>query len=269
MSSSEPTEPAEQARPGNRPLLNALVAAVTVLALAVAFLAGQLVGGPADPSPVAGAAATGSAAATPSATAATAAKPAPTGPVPQGATGFGGPIVVNPQAPVGVPTLDLYEDPQCPVCKEFEQIYGPTIADLLATNRARLVVHTMTFLDGNLRNDSSARAANASFCAADQGRFLTYVSAVYDGQPAREGEGWTDAQLEAFAGQVGVADLATWRTCQTQARYAAHIAALEKNSEKAGVSGTPTLKVNGTLVRLTGNPVDITAVVTPAKTASS
>jgi len=166
---------------------------------------------------------------------------------PKGATGFGGPLVVNPDAPSNVPTLDVFEDPQCPICRQFEAAYGPTIAAMVKAGQVKHVVHTMTFLDLNLRNEQSKRAANAAFCAADQGRFPEYMQAVYAGQPATEGQGWTDEQLTGFATAVGITGSAldTWKSCVAAGTYLAHAAALEANSEQAGVNSTPTVKLNG------------------------
>jgi protein-disulfide isomerase len=171
---------------------------------------------------------------------------------------------VNPDA-TGVPTLDVFEDPQCPACKLFETTYGSTVQQLVAAKQVKLVVHTMTFLDGMLRNDSSVRAANGAFCAADQGKFYDYMSAVYAAQPAKEGTGWTDAQLEALATQVGVADLGTWKSCQSTLQYKAHIDALEVTSEKGGVTGTPTIKINGTVFKLNGNVAEFVTAIQAAK----
>ncbi len=163
-------------------------------------------------------------------------------------------MVLNPSAPAGVPTLDIFEDPQCPICHQFEAVFGSAIAALVKNNEAKVVVHTMTFLDRNLRNDSSVRAANAAFCAADAGKFREYMTAVFAGQPAKEGDGWTDARLAEFAGGVGITGdaLATWTTCQRSLTYAAHINALELNSERAGVNGTPTALRNGAPMSLAG-----------------
>ncbi len=163
-------------------------------------------------------------------------------------------MVINPTAPPGVPTLDIYEDPQCPICGHFEQVFGAAVAALAKNNGAKVVVHTMTFLDRNLRNDSSVRAANAAFCAADQGKFLTFTSAMYAGQPAREGDGFTDLRLTEFAQAVGISGtgLAAWKTCQAGLTYGAHVAALEGNSERSGVTGTPTALVNGKQLNLAG-----------------
>ncbi len=266
-----------QANP-RRAVVGVLVAAVGVLAIVVAVLLGQSMSRgsgitTAGPGPGANPAAPGAApTAAPTTPAANAgapaapatpgagkpatptAVPAGTGPVPAGATGFGGPLVLNPNAPAGVPALDLFEDPQCPICQQFETFFGASIGELAKNNEAKVVVHTMTFLDRNLHNDSSVRAANGAFCAADQGKFRDYMSATYAAQPTQEGIGWTDAQLGVIAQSVGLTGSAldTWKTCQQGLTYAAHIAALETNSERSGVHGTPTALLNGKSMNLSG-----------------
>ncbi len=173
--------------------------------------------------------------------------------VPRGALGFGQAMVVG-QAREGAPTLDIYEDPQCPMCGRFEAVFGETIRDLVESGQARLQVHTMSFLDVNLRNDSSRRAANAMFCAADEGAFAEYQTAVFQGQPDREGSGWTDAEFEQFATDVGLQDSAldSWRSCQESMKYLPHVQALQEASTQNGVRGTPTVHLNGAPLQLGG-----------------
>lgn len=232
----------------SRTLIGVLVAVVAVVAVVAAVLAGQVLSRSSAPVPTA-----------------TAGGTSPTNAVPKGATGFGGPIVLNPAAPANVPTLEVYEDPQCPICREFEAAFGPTLASLVSSGQAKVVVHTMTFLDVGLRNDSSVRAAGAAFCAADRGKFSEYMAAVYAGQPAQEGVGWTDAELSGFAARVGIsgAELTTWQTCTNAKTYAAHVDAVEIAAEKAGVTGTPTVRLGGQKVTLT-TPSDLLAAVRAA-----
>jgi protein-disulfide isomerase len=173
--------------------------------------------------------------------------------LPVGATGPGGGIVVNPgKAKPGAPTLDLYEDFQCPICGQLEKLFGAQIRSLAAAGDVTLVTHTMSFLDDNLKNDSSLRAASAAACAADAGRFGPYHDAVYAGQPAKEGQGYTDAQLEQFARQAGITGgaLTTWQQCVKSGQHTAYVKAVQTQSEKDGVFGTPTLKLNGTVLDL-------------------
>jgi protein-disulfide isomerase len=180
--------------------------------------------------------------------------------LPKGAVALGGPMLLT-RGAAGAAVLDIYEDPQCPVCKVFEQTYGQAVAQLVAQNKATVRVHTLTFLDTNLKNDSSTRAGNGAMCAADQGKFAAYTAAVYSGQPTQEGVGWTDAQLESFATQAAVPDLAAWRTCQRAMTYRGHLQSIQVNATKNGVNGTPTVRVNGKDLKLTGDPQELLAAV--------
>jgi protein-disulfide isomerase len=174
--------------------------------------------------------------------------------LPKNVATMGAGIVVNPGAPATAPTLDMYEDFQCPVCAKFEQIFGLQIVDLVKTNQVRLVAHPLSFLDDNLRNDSSNRAANAAACAADADRFLQYHTATFQGQPTQEGAGYTDSQLEKFAQTAGItgAALTTWDQCYTAKSHNQWVESVQTQSEKDGVSGTPTVKLNGKTLDLTG-----------------
>lgn len=174
--------------------------------------------------------------------------------IPQGAAAMGAGIVVNPDAPANVPTLDLYEDFQCPVCGAFEQQFGADITSLAEQGKVKLVVHTLSFLDANLRNDSSNRAANAAACAADEDAFLKYHAAAFAGQPQKEGDGFTDAALKSFAEQAGLtgAGLAAWEQCYNDRAHNQYVESVQTQSEKDGVNGTPTLKLDGKTLDLQG-----------------
>ena len=183
---------------------------------------------------------------------------------PKGAASLGAPMVVNPEAPASVPVLDIFEDPQCPACATMDKVYGAAIAELAKSNQAKVVIHTMTFLDTNLKNDASVRAAMGAYCAADQGKFLDYMSAVYVGQPQQEGVGWTAPQLEAFAMSARVGNLTTWQQCVKDKTYQAHTAAAAEAALTEGVNSTPTLRLNGNKLTLTGNVSELAEAVKAA-----
>ncbi len=145
------------------------------------------------------------------------------------------------------PTLDLYEDFQCPTCGALEKAMGPTMASMAKAGDIKLVVHTLSFLDDNLKNDSSKRSANAVACASDAGRFLEYHAAVFAAQPAQEGAGYTDAQLTAFASEAGItgAALTTWQKCTTSGQHNQYVADTQDAAGRAGVNSTPTVMLNG------------------------
>lgn len=162
--------------------------------------------------------------------------------------GEGGGIGVNAAtAKSNAPTVDVYEDFQCPACGDLEELMGAQLTSMAKAGEIKLVMHVLSFLDGNLRNDSSTRSANAAACAADAGKFLEYHGAVFAAQPAQEGVGYTDAQLTAFAGTAGItgAALPTWQKCTDSGQHAKYVTSVQTASEKAAVFNTPTVRLNG------------------------
>jgi hypothetical protein len=75
---------------------------------------------------------------------------------------------------------------------------------------------------------------------------------VYPNQPPNEGDGFTDAQLKTFAQNAGVsgAALTTWQTCYDAGKYIDYVNSVETQSFKDGVRGTPTVRIDGTIVDL-------------------
>ena len=163
------------------------------------------------------------------------------------ASDAGGILANSSPAKSNAPTLDLYEDFQCPVCGRFEKTMGPTITTMVAAGEVKLIVHTLSFLDDNLKNDFSKKTANAVACAADAGKFLEYHAAVFAAQPAQEGAGYTDAQIGEFANTAGITGppLTTWQKCTSSGQHAQYVLDTQTAAEKAGVNSTPTLQLNG------------------------
>jgi protein-disulfide isomerase len=174
--------------------------------------------------------------------------------LPKGASAMGAGLVVNADAPAGVPTLDLWVDYQCPACKSFEDAFGEQVTQLAEQDKVKLVVHVLSFLDDNLGNDSSNRAANAAFCAADQDAFLPFHNATFAGQPAREGDGYTDADLAGFAEQAGLtgAKQTAWKQCYDAREHNQYVESVQTQSSKDGINGTPTVKLDGEVLQLQG-----------------
>jgi protein-disulfide isomerase len=184
------------------------------------------------------------------------------------ASDAGGILANAAPAKANAPTLDLYEDFQCPICGELEKAMGPSITSMADAGEIKLVVHTLSFLDDNLSNDSSKRSANAVACAADAGKFLEYHAAVFAAQPAREGEGYTDAQLTAFANTAGItgAALTTWQKCASSGQHATYVVDTQTAAGKSGVNSTPTVKLNGKDITKTLTTAD--ALVAAVKAAT-
>lgn len=178
------------------------------------------------------------------------------GQAPAGATGPDGGIVLSPSATLkaDAPTLDVYQDFQCPHCHDSHAMFGPTMAALADAGDVKVVVHMKNFMEKQapgVRAKGSTRPANATACAADVGKFREYESAVFAEQQEAQ-NGFPDEALERFAGKAGITGeaLDTWRQCVKDGRYNGYIERVDEASAKAGVNGTPAYLVNGTSLDL-------------------
>jgi protein-disulfide isomerase len=176
--------------------------------------------------------------------------------VPPGASGMGeGVNITTGTLKAGAPTLDIYEDFQCPICKEVHAILGTTTNELAASGDAKVVYHVLSFLDDNFKNSFSKPVANAAMCAAPAGKFREFHDAAFEGQ-TKEGQDVPAAALDGFAAKAGITGSAldAWKTCRTANTYATYIASVQDAASRAGVTGTPTYRLNGTEIKWTATP---------------
>lgn len=159
----------------------------------------------------------------------------------------GGGVVVGPGVDADVPQVRLYEDFQCPWCGRLESSIGEALTDRAEAGEITMTYQIMSFLDGSLGNDSSVRAANAALCADDAGAFVPFHAAVFSDM-GQEGQGYTDAQILGWAEGAGISggDLETFQQCTADQTYADYVEAMQERANRDGVTGTPTLVVNGT-----------------------
>jgi len=154
-------------------------------------------------------------------------------------TDNGSAITFNPGLPT---TIDIWEDPQCPVCKFFEDANGEYIDSLIREKKATVRFHVLSFL-----GDESVRAANASFCAADENRYLDFHKAIYRVQSPLENSGfWSNANLVSIGEKVGITS-DTFTNCVSDGQKVDLVKAHYDSMAKYGVQGTPTVFINGKL----------------------
>jgi protein-disulfide isomerase len=164
--------------------------------------------------------------------------------IPAGATPEGDGIITG-DGPVRV---DTFIDFLCPFCRQFELSAGPALADLVAERLISLAYHPMNFLDEASTTNYSTRAAAASGCAADQGRFTDYAHALFLDQPPEGGPGLTDAELAGIGRGLGLTDGA-FASCVSEAPYLDWPPYVTARATALGVQATPTVLVAGTAVR--------------------
>ena len=148
----------------------------------------------------------------------------------------------DPNAPA---TIDVFEDFQCPACQRFTQNTEPLIIqNLVATGRARYVFHNYPFLDDGSVNKESDQAANAAMCANEQEKFWEMHSILYANMGAENMGGFSNRRLQAMGESLGL-DMDAFNSCLDANKYEAEIQSDIDLAQQWGVSGTPTVFVNG------------------------
>ncbi len=118
----------------------------------------------------------------------------------------------------------------------------------------------MNFLDEASTTNYSTRAAAASGCAADGGRFVPYAHALFVSQPPEGGAGLSDAELADIGRAAGLAG--AFSECLSDARYLDWPPYVTARAIALGVEATPTVTVDGAAV--SPDAQAITAAVTAA-----
>lgn len=192
------------------------------------------------------------------------------GPVPTGGTSTAKGLRAYPDVKLksGAPTVDVYEDFQCPVCNELEKANGEPILQQAKTGKIKLVWHLMTFLEDNFKNQpASTIAANGLYCAADAGRAAEYHKATFAGQRPEQteiqGDSFTKADIKKYGKQAGIsgAALTKFNSCVDKVTYKKYVKATMDNAGKNGVTGTPTLFFNGAEVSLSKHKDEYTELL--------
>jgi protein-disulfide isomerase len=141
-------------------------------------------------------------------------------------------------------TVEVYADFQCPICGQFDRGTLKQIEDkYVNTGKVKIVFDHFAFI-----GEESTRAAEASECANAQGKFWEYADTLFNNQAGENQGAFSDANLEKFAQQVGL-DMTQYRTCMQNNTYLSKVQASTQNGAARGVNATPTIFINGQVVR--------------------
>lgn len=138
----------------------------------------------------------------------------------------------------------MFEDYQCPSCEIFTTQTEPELVkDYVSKGLARL-----TFKDFAFLGPESIDAAVAARCAGVQGLFWPYHDYLFANQ-GKENSGHLSADLlTTIATKVG-ADTTAWSACFADPAQKDAVGQDVAEGQAAGVEATPTLIVNGQLIR--------------------
>lgn len=168
-------------------------------------------------------------------------------------------------APVNVVVV---EDFKCPSCKTFEEGAATELrTKYVGTGKAKMYSLVYPFLSDSLPENDSKYAAQAARCVYAQGKndaFNTYKEIIFRAQ-GPESEIWaTKSRLKELAGSLDI-DQAKFAACLDNDETAAQVEADKQEALKAGVTGTPTVFVNGKRVNVQSDYVkEISAAIDEA-----
>ncbi|MEU1419759.1 thioredoxin domain-containing protein [Kitasatospora sp. NPDC005751] len=223
------------ARIRRRTIVGAASAAVLALAAGVAFAVGGS-SGPADT--------------------------AAAGPlvVPANAGGADGTVITYGRADAPH-TLEIYEDFRCPYCEQLETTNGKTVQQLADDGTYKIEYHLATFLDQGLGGKGSRTALAAAGAALNEGvdKFKQFHDVLYANQPDERNDGFADAnRLLELAEQVPGLKTDAFVKAVQDGTYAPWANQVNKAFDKSGVTGTPTVKLDGTKLDVFTNGAPVT-----------
>ena len=162
-------------------------------------------------------------------------------------TAMGSPILGSPDAPI---TIIEFGDYQCSQCYNWYHNTKPAIVEnYIETGKVNLV-----FVDLAILGRDSLKAAAASYCAEEQGKYWEFHDLLYDSQEGID-DGWANSErLKAFAFSLGL-DMDMFENCTESGKFNKRVQFNINEAKKQGASGTPTFVIvnsNGQQQKIAG-----------------
>ena len=145
----------------------------------------------------------------------------------------GSPILGSESAPI---TIVEFGDYQCEACYAwFHNTRDTLIDNYIETGKAKLI-----FVDHPFLGRDSPRAAQASYCAEDQGQYWEYHEMLYTFQDGHPDSGWADRdRLNSFAFSLDM-NIDEFNECMDSSKYKKRVNANYDEAVKNKVQSTPT-----------------------------
>jgi protein-disulfide isomerase len=155
-----------------------------------------------------------------------------------------GRIAGEPDAAVSVVEWGDY---QCPACLAFNREAKPVLVEEYV-NTGKI---TFEFRDFAFLGPESFKAAEAAWCAADQDRFWDYHDTLYANQGSENSGVFSDDRLKEMAAILEL-DENQFNECFDSRVHEEDVVVSYEDGSALGVNSTPTLVIDGELVRYAG-----------------
>jgi protein-disulfide isomerase len=151
----------------------------------------------------------------------------------------------DPNAPVKVVE---FADFQCPACSNYWSVLEPSIIDqYVATGQVYYTYSPFSFLGTGQSWDESRKAAEAAFCANDQGMFWEYHNIIFANHNGENLGAYSEKRLIAFAETIGL-NMADFKSCFNSGKYAQAVEDANAFATAQGATYTPSFLVDGKIV---------------------
>ncbi len=163
-------------------------------------------------------------------------------------TAMGSPIFGSVSAPI---TIIEFGDYQCHQCYNwFHNTKDLVVKNYIETGKANLVFVDLAFL-----GHDSPKAAAATYCAEEQGKYWEFHNLLYISQEGID-TGWANSErLKAFAFSLGL-DMKLFDSCVDSGKFNKRVQYNINEAKKQGASATPTFIIvnsNGQQQKLVGS----------------
>jgi len=155
-------------------------------------------------------------------------------------------------------TVTVYEDFQCPFCREYETALSPTLTRDVDAGDIKVEYRPLAFLDDASSTDYSSRALETAACTLELSgvkRFVSLHALLFENQPEEGGAGLSDSELADLAAQAG-ADKQAVEKCQSADTYTDWVKVATNEASKDGINATPTYLVDGKALELPSDVAD-------------
>ncbi|MEV0249259.1 thioredoxin domain-containing protein [Nocardia sp. NPDC050712] len=175
--------------------------------------------------------------------------PTPTIAAAPAANGITGSLTDNGSIRIAKPeaktTVRIVADLQCPACQAFEAQYKDLLEKSVADGKIAVEYNIISFLDKASGTEYSTRAANASYCVAEQdpSKYQAWLGAMFAQQPPEGAGGLPDDKIIAIAEQAGYSDDVA--SCINDQKYSKYVKRVTQDAFDSGVQSTPTVYVDG------------------------
>lgn len=146
----------------------------------------------------------------------------------------------DPEAPI---KIEEYSDFQCPFCRVF---FEDTEEQLTENYIADGTVYFVYYSFGEFIGAESGSAAEAAYCAGDQGKFWEMHDIIFANQAGENAGAFADRRLLAFAEKIEL-NMDQFSPCFNGGKYKSLVEEDRKNGALAGITATPSFLMTYTV----------------------